>query len=294
MDARRALPLHFELLGMRARTYPVSTWANTYPLGRFVSVLLMLAAMACPLVLVAAHSPSVMWETAAAVLLAFGFGCASFYGFAVLVSRCVKVGTDGILIGRPSLLGNDVVAAGSRFVSYRVVTNVRHLPPSGGPCWKVALDLEDGTSVVLDTKPLDDGAVGDPTGKALADDARAAWQATREGGALREGEELLQRLNPRGLRRLSGESDFRRVRIARERLEEIVDSPAFSMSTRAAAAVALDAEGGRDGRERVRLAAEQLAAPEVRREAKGFAEANSQEEMARRLEALCNCEGLAP
>lgn len=177
----------------------------------------------------------------------------------------VEVGTDGILVQRGS---------SRTFVPYRSITDVQHLLQSRMAVfgqktrWRVLIEVAGRTPVVLETgvgrwsKEAEDWRK-DRLGEELAERVRASCKAVRQGGELRADEALLGRAQFSQLRAAAGEPDFRGVRISPGRLEEIASDPAFRTSTRAAAAAALDASGGRAGRGRMRVAADQLAEPAV-------------------------------
>jgi hypothetical protein len=83
-------------------------------------------------------------------------------------------------------------------------------------------------------------------------------------------------------RRAGGAADYRAPALTREQLWEIVEGAEHRANGRTAAARALATSGDRDERARLRVAAEHCAEPALRQELEALAEAEAEEELARK------------
>ncbi len=194
----------------------------------------------------------------------------------------ITVGADGILVA--SLVRR-------RFHSFAGVTGVRTSP------WGIVLERKEGKEIEVRTEGRENTKGSKNRDRLLASVRRALDELTgREGAAAttllaRGGRSVDEWL--RALRSLGGgeAQGYRAASIPTEELWRIALDPTAEVSARAGAAVALRGSLDDEGRERLRVAAEESASPKVRVALEAAGASKSEAELTQALE---ECEAEAP
>lgn len=220
-----------------------------------------------------------------------------------LVRPSVVVGTDGIAV-RQTAVG------GRRFIPYEDIVRVRHVilehrDPSGHgrftlPVRAIPRAMFDH-ALVVHRKSGDDVRVRLKRGERNEDDAAGVVERIQEAIEARKSHEIpatIESMLERGdrsvgdwidaLRRIRAneEVQYRVAAIDRESLFGAVEDPTKKPETRIAAAIALGADLGEDGRARLRVSAETVAEPKLRVGLEQVADGVDAEALAEILEDL--------